>query len=408
MSKMAKPRSSTFDEIALGLGAQMGAESGSPQVVDRHAKRDGLLSRIAAEVRHQVVEALGAELPTEKQTLLNDLLLDLSATADEDLIMLNDNEAMSQTKGTTYADLIAQHAAEKERGFSPSRAHSPESFGLQSWLLDFATSDPSPAFQPIFALLCHKSLAARDITIFQPEHLEVFLRGADALFWRDVQSGQQSFSNVFESLLAVVSDSAAIPSRYALALQLTAFRFYFQYQPPEGIGAFLNSAVFPVAVPSSDSRLVVHGVDDPLLLDSTEEAEVRQVTESTSASAPSKAIGLFVIEVCRVLRDITDDTSLQRYLDGITLGLAQLPLDVHSRVRLQTSLSPFTNPGGPLYPSRAVRRRALGAMNALTPGGAFARQLVKLAFRLLHPFRWPWSLLNWLLECRLRHKLKPG
>lgn len=71
------------------------------------------------------------------------------------------------------------------------------------------------------------------------------------------------------------------------------------------------------------------------------------------------------------------------------------PLDAASAGRLLSALLPLSLPGGPLYPTRPVRRAAEAALDALFPSSALTRWAVLLAFRALHPCVWPRSLAAW-------------
>jgi len=73
-----------------------------------------------------------------------------------------------------------------------------------------------------------------------------------------------------------------------------------------------------------------------------------------------------------------------------------IPLDLHSRNRLQAALSAFATPGGPLFPTRRVRHAAQATQDALFPAGRITRRLVHICFRLLHPMTWPLNFVLWL------------
>jgi hypothetical protein len=103
---------------------------------------------------------------------------------------------------------------------------------------------------------------------------------------------------------------------------------------------------------------------------------------------------LFVHENILLLGAIGDDGVMNSILGDFVL-FRDLPLSARTVVRLQAALYAFSRPGGPTYPTRAVRHRAQAVMDSLFPRGQYARFLINLSFRLLHQYTWPRSLLYW-------------
>jgi hypothetical protein len=63
--------------------------------------------------------------------------------------------------------------------------------------------------------------------------------------------------------------------------------------------------------------------------------------------------------------------------------------------RLMNSLTDFSHPGGPYFPSRPVRQLAIKLMNSLfplSPNAKRARKIVHSFFRMLHPYYWTESV----------------
>jgi hypothetical protein len=65
-----------------------------------------------------------------------------------------------------------------------------------------------------------------------------------------------------------------------------------------------------------------------------------------------------------------------------------------SENRVMNTLTEFTHPGGPYFPTRPVRYLANKVMATLFPSRAAkrARKLVHSFFRLLHPYYWAESI----------------
>ncbi|THG11423.1 hypothetical protein TEA_017128 [Camellia sinensis var. sinensis] len=76
-----------------------------------------------------------------------------------------------------------------------------------------------------------------------------------------------------------------------------------------------------------------------------------------------------------------------------------LALRMTTSTRLKTCLYSFTSPGGPMYPTRAVRHAAWDALDFLFPVGRYPRHLISLFFRLLYPWYWPSSCWNFIKAC---------
>ncbi|XWS71718.1 hypothetical protein CRYUN_Cryun03dG0162500 [Craigia yunnanensis] len=80
------------------------------------------------------------------------------------------------------------------------------------------------------------------------------------------------------------------------------------------------------------------------------------------------------------------------YNSGMELRMA-------TSTRLKTCLYSFTSPGGPMYPTRAVRHAAWDALDLLFPVGRYPRHLISLFFRILYPWYWPSSCWNFIVSC---------
>ncbi|EOY34108.1 Uncharacterized protein TCM_041882 isoform 4 [Theobroma cacao] len=107
---------------------------------------------------------------------------------------------------------------------------------------------------------------------------------------------------------------------------------------------------------------------------------------------------ILVIELADQLQKLKVEPVLLHYLSQIKV-LQGMELRMATSTRLKTSLYSFTSPGGPMYPTRAVRHAAWDALDLLFPVGRYPRHLISLFFRLLYPWYWPSSCWNFVVSC---------
>ncbi|XP_058109758.1 uncharacterized protein LOC131252968 isoform X7 [Magnolia sinica] len=107
---------------------------------------------------------------------------------------------------------------------------------------------------------------------------------------------------------------------------------------------------------------------------------------------------IFVIELTDQLQKLKVEPVLLHYLLQMR-ALQGLELRMTTSTRLKACLYSFTSPGGPMYPTRAVRHAAWDALDFLFPVGQYPRHLISLFFRLLYPWYWPSSCWNFIMSC---------
>lgn len=107
---------------------------------------------------------------------------------------------------------------------------------------------------------------------------------------------------------------------------------------------------------------------------------------------------IFVIELTDQLQKLKVEPVLLHYLSQMRC-LQGLELRMATSTRLKACLYSFTSPGGPMYPTRAVRHAAWDALDLLFPVGQYPRHLISLFFRLLYPWYWPSSCWNFVISC---------
>ncbi|MBA0701022.1 hypothetical protein Goari_022507, partial [Gossypium aridum] len=114
---------------------------------------------------------------------------------------------------------------------------------------------------------------------------------------------------------------------------------------------------------------------------------------------------ILVIELADQLQKLKVEPVLLHYLSQVKI-LRGMELRMATSTRLKTCLYSFTSPGGPMYPTRAVRHAAWDALDflfpvstLLSPVGRYPRHLISLFFRLLYPWYWPSSCWNFIVSC---------
>ncbi|KAI5390868.1 hypothetical protein KIW84_075962 [Lathyrus oleraceus] len=190
---------------------------------------------------------------------------------------------------------------------------------VQLWSQSFASH--------IFSLLFHKWMF--EVHLDNPEVLlrysSALVQGATNVFWIDIQTNTKRFRSIFRYLL---DDDALhhsrlnkIPLQAQRDMYLLLSRFILFYNSAGKIDSFLKQCpVFQTA----------------FLVGSPADIFVNELTDQLSHS--------FV------------------YVNGTGMELRMT-----TSTRLKTCLYSFTSPGGPMYPTRAVRHAAWEALDFLFP-----------------------------------------
>lgn len=230
----------------------------------------------------------------------------------------------------------------------------------------FAPLWSQPFTSQIFALLLHQWLFtepvahAEEISRFS----RAFITGTQQLCWIDLQSNIRRFRSLYSFMLDEVAldpgSLAKMPLSAHRDLGLLVSRFFFLYEPPEKLSFLLLN------LPSSMGNSFIGGPAD-----------------------------VFATELTNQLQKIKVEPVLLNYIRS-SHGLMGLELRTTTSIRLQVALYSMASPGGPLFPTRAVRHAAWAALDALFPVGRRFRHLISLGFRLLHPYYWPGSFCNFL------------
>ncbi|KAJ4979247.1 hypothetical protein NE237_010027 [Protea cynaroides] len=323
----------------------------------------GYLAALTQEIEKKLQRALTSQ--SQRLNLMQELFADIALEVDvraRDIIRTRDDEdRVSPEEGgfqsrLCFYDVLADYYVRV-----PDSGKLILDLIVQIWSQSFASN--------IFALLFHKWLFEAQL-----ENSEILIRyssalvhGATNVFWIDIQTNTRRFFSLFRYLLEEV---ALVPMRINKIapqaqrdLYLLLSRFIFFYNLVDKLEIFLKQfPVFPNA-------FFVGGPAD-----------------------------IFVIELTDQLQKLKVEPVLLHYLSQIT-ALQGLELRMATSTRLKACLYSFTSPGGPMYPTRAVRHAAWDALDFLFPVGRYPRHLISLFFRLLYPWYWPSSCWNFIMSC---------
>ncbi|KAA3456735.1 Histone H4 [Gossypium australe] len=301
------------------------------------------LNKLSLEIEKKLQRALAS--PSQRRNLLQELFADIALEVDDrakDIILSRDEDAITPAEygangRLCFYDVLADYYIR-----SPDSGKPILDLIVQLWSQSFASH--------IFSLLFHKWLfeVQLDNAEVQLRYSSALVQGATNVFWMDIQSN----TRCFQSLFLAQRD-----------LYLLLSRFIFFYNSVEKIESFLKQCpVFP-------NSFLIGGPAD-----------------------------ILVIELADQLQKLKVEPVLLHYLSQVKI-LRGMELRMATSTRLKTCLYSFTSPGGPMYPTRAVRHAAWDALDFLFPVGRYPRHLISLFFRLLYPWYWPSSCWNFIVSC---------
>ncbi|KAJ7980888.1 K-stimulated pyrophosphate-energized sodium pump protein [Quillaja saponaria] len=300
---------------------------------------------------------------SQRRNLLQELFADVALEVDDrarDIIISRDDVISPAQDGSggqlCFYDVLADYYVRIPESGKPIL-----DLIVQLWSQSFASH--------IFALLFHKWLfeAQLDNSEVLLRYSSALVQGATNVFWIDIQTNTRRFQSLFRYLLEEVALEQArlnrIPVQAQRDMYLLLSRFILFYNSDDKLESFLKECpVFPNA-------FLVGGSAD-----------------------------IFVIELADQLQKLKVEPVLLHYLLKIKV-LQGMELRMTTSTRLKTCLYSFTSPGGPMYPTRAVRHAAWDALDFLFPVGQYPRHLISLFFRLLYPWYWPSSCWNFIKSC---------
>ncbi|XP_024018988.1 uncharacterized protein LOC21385433 [Morus notabilis] len=318
------------------------------------------LNALSREIHKKLQKAPAS--PSQRLNLLQELFADVALEVDDrakDIILSREEDRPADDGGDgplCFYGVLADYYVRVPESGKPIL-----NLLVQLWSQSFASH--------IFALLFHKWLFEVEL-----DNSEVLLRyssalvqGATNVFWIDIQTNTRRFQSLFRYLLEEVvlepSRLNKIPVQAQRDLYLLLSRFILFYNSVDKLESFLKQ------VPAFPNAFLVGGPDDFL-----------------------------VIELADQLQKLKVEPVLLHYLSQIKF-LRGMELRMTTSARLKSCLYSFTSPGGPMYPTRAVRHAAWDALDLLFPVGQYPRHLISLFFRLLYPWYWPSSCWNFILSC---------
>ncbi|RDX93455.1 hypothetical protein CR513_24283 [Mucuna pruriens] len=329
---------------------------------DSAPRTSAYLDALSQAIHKKLQRALANS--SQRRNLLQELFADVALEVDErakDVIFNKEEDGISPVEDINdgplcFYDVLADYFVGVSESGKPIL-----DLIVQLWSQSFASH--------IFALLFHKWLF--EVHLDNPEVLlrysSALVQGATNVFWIDIQTNTRRFQSLFRYLLEDVALDHArlnkIPVQAQRDMYLLLSRFILFYNKAEKIDSFLKQCpVFPTA-------FLVGGPAD-----------------------------IFVTELTDQLQKLKVEPVLLHYLSEIKI-LQGMELRMTTSTRLKTCLYSFTSPGGPLYPTRAVRHAAWEALDLLFPVGRYPRHLISLFFRLLYPWYWPSSCWNFVISC---------
>ncbi|XP_072961659.1 uncharacterized protein [Typha angustifolia] len=325
-------------------------------------RRLDYLTALTQEIEKKLQKALISR--SQPLELLQQLFADIALEVDDrarDIILNRDDDDLAvvadrEENCLCFYEVLADHYVR-----APENGKRILDLIVQVWSLSFASH--------IFALLFHKWLFE-----FPLDNSDALLRygsalvqGATNVFWIDIQTNTRRFLSLFHYLLVEV---VLIPDRLRkISLQaqrdlyLLISRFILFYDQDDLLESFFKQ------FPTFPNAFLVGGPAD-----------------------------FFVIELTDQLQKLKVEPVLLHYLARLSI-LRGLELRMTTSIRLKACLYSFTSPGGPTYPTRAVRHAAWNTLDLLFPVGRYPRHVISLFFRLLYPWYWPSSCWNFIMTC---------
>ncbi|KAL7127411.1 hypothetical protein ABFS83_14G250900 [Erythranthe nasuta] len=324
-------------------------------------RSSGYLTALTLEIEKKLQRALASV--SQRRNLLQELFADIALEVDDrakDMIF-GEEDAISVADDRYGCPICFYNVLADYFVRMPQNGNSFLDLIVQLWSQPFASN--------IFPLLFHKWMF--EVQLDNPEVLlrysSALVQGVTNIFWIDIQTNSRRFLSLFRYLLDEVAlDSERlkkIPPQAQRDLFLLLSRFIFFYNSADKLERFVKQ------FPDFPNSLLVGGAAD-----------------------------IFVIELSDQLQKLKVEPVLLHYLYQIKV-LQGLELRTTTSTRLKTCLYSFTSPGGPMYPTRAVRHAAWGALDFLFPVGRYPRHMISLFFRLLYPWYWPSSCWNFVISC---------
>ncbi|XP_058109751.1 uncharacterized protein LOC131252968 isoform X1 [Magnolia sinica] len=348
------------------------------------------LAALTQEIEKKLQRALASQ--SQRLNLLQELFADIALEVDvraRDIILSSDEEEVTLAEDgisscLCFYDVLADHYVRMPENGKPIL-----DLIVQLWSQSFASH--------IFALLFHKWLF--EVPLENSEALlryaSALVQGATNVFWIDIQTNTRRFISLFRYLLEEV---ALVPTCLnKISLQVCIIRFFYSLLVKMIMLLFM---VLSAAQAQRDLCLLLSRFFFFYNLDTVDKLEtfLKQFPVFPNSFLVGGPADIFVIELTDQLQKLKVEPVLLHYLLQMR-ALQGLELRMTTSTRLKACLYSFTSPGGPMYPTRAVRHAAWDALDFLFPVGQYPRHLISLFFRLLYPWYWPSSCWNFIMSC---------
>ncbi|KAJ3693682.1 hypothetical protein LUZ60_009162 [Juncus effusus] len=329
-------------------------------------RRTDYLAALTQEIEKKLQKALNSH--SQRYQVLQQLFADIALQIDEraqDVILskkggenTSSQDEISPGGCVCYYEVLADHYVK-----SPQSGKRILDLIVQLWSQSFVSH--------IFALLFHKWLF--EVPIDESEtsirYGSALVQGANDVFWIDIQTNTRHFISLFRYLLEEValipdrSTKISLQARRDLYLLLSRYILFYDIGEEELLENFLKQ------FPQFPNAFLIGGPAD-----------------------------YFVIELTDQLQKLKVEPVLIHYLSRMGV-LRGMELRMATSTRLKACLYSFTSPGGPTYPTRAVRHATWNTLDFLFPVGVYPRHVISLFFRLLYPWYWPSSCWNFIMTC---------
>ncbi|XP_020103246.1 uncharacterized protein LOC109720498 isoform X5 [Ananas comosus] len=293
-------------------------------------RRSDYLKALTQEIERKLQKALSSS--SQRIELLQQLFADIALEVDDrarDIILNRDERGAGLIEDRIESCLCFYEVLADHYVSVPEDGKRILDLIVQLWSQSFVSH--------IFTLLFHKWLF--EVPLEETEALlrygSALVQGATNVFWIDIQTNTRRFLSLFHYLLEEV---ALVPDRRdRISLQacrdlfLLLSRFILFYDLDYLLERFLKE------FPTFPNSFLVGGPAD-----------------------------FFVIELTDQLQKLKVEPVLLHYLSRMSV-LQGLELRMTTNTRLKACLYSFTSPGGPTYPTRAVRHAAWNTLDLLFP-----------------------------------------
>ncbi|BAB08364.1 unnamed protein product [Arabidopsis thaliana] len=274
------------------------------------SRRSAYLEALTQEIKKKLTRAVVS--PAQTRNLLQDLFADIALEVDDrakDVILSKEEDLITSDEADAdgplcFFDVLADYYVKvSERGKD---------------ILDL--------------MLFEVELDNQEILL---RYSSALVQGATNVFWIDIQTNTRRFQSLFRYLLEEVALEQIrlkkIPIQAQRELYLLLSRFIFFYNSVDKLDSFLRN------FPEFPNAFLIGGPGDFL-----------------------------VIELTDQLQKLKVEPVLLHYLSQMKI-LQGMELRMTTSTRLKACLYSFTSPGGPMYPTRAVRHAAWDALDSLFP-----------------------------------------